>query len=114
VGLTASQVVLLGDPACKVGAHIESEGQTRDTGIIGVADPLDYSFVEMSYLSRNAQIKPGYIVKTSGDGEVFPKDIPIGQVVDLQTVEYGLYTVARVKLAANLNALEEVWVLIPR
>jgi len=28
-------------------------------------------------------------------------------------VESGLYTEAQVKLAANLNALDEVWVLLP-
>ena len=110
VSLTRSQVVLLGDPNCKVAARVENE--TRDTGIIGAAGPVDNLLVEMAYLSRNANLKPGQSVRTSGWGGIFPKDILIGTVVDSQTVEYGLYTVARVKLAANLNALEEVWVMV--
>ncbi len=109
VSLTRSQVVLLGDPNCKVAARVENE--TRDSGIIGPGGPLDRELVELGYLSRNANLKPGQKVRTSGEGGIFPRDIPIGTIVDSQTVEYGLYTVARVKLAANLNALEEVWVM---
>jgi len=111
VGLTRSQVVLLGDPDCKVAARVLNP--TRDTGVIGPGDPLDREFVEMGYLSRSADLKSGQEVITSGLGGLFPANIVIGKVVDAHTVEYGLYTVARVKLAANLSALEEVWVLGP-
>ncbi|HYG33527.1 MAG TPA: rod shape-determining protein MreC [Clostridia bacterium] len=109
VSLTRSQVILIGDPNCKVAARIDN--QARDTGVIGGSGPLESEFVEMGYLSRNAEIKPGQYVWTSGLGGIFPKDIFIGRVVDSHTEEYGLYTVARVRLAANLNALEEVWVM---
>jgi rod shape-determining protein MreC len=108
VSLTHSQVVLLGDPNCKVSARVENEA--HDTGVISASGPLDKDFVEMGFLSRDANLKPGQIVKTSGNGGLFPKDITIGKVVDVRPVEYGLSLVARVKLAANLNALEEVWV----
>lgn len=111
VGLTRSQVVLIGDPNCKVSALVENE--TRDTGVIGAGGPLYTSLVELSYLSRNASLKPGQQVVTSGLGEIFPAGIRIGKVVDSRPVEYGLYTEARVKLEVNLGALEEVWVLLP-
>src|SRR5882762_820873 len=107
VSLTSSQVVLLGDPNCKVHARVEDTG---DTGVVGASGPLDSDFVEMNYLSKNANLKPGQNVKTSGEGGIFPRDIPIGKIIDTHSVEYGLSTVARVKLAANLNALEQVWV----
>jgi rod shape-determining protein MreC len=111
VSLTRSQVVLLGDPNCKVAARVENE--TRDTGIIGPSGPLDSKFVGLGYLSRNANLKPAQDVVTSGEGGIFPRGIPIGKVVDVQPVDYGLRSEARVKLAANLNALEEVWVMFP-
>jgi rod shape-determining protein MreC len=111
VSLMRSQVVLIGDPSCKVAALIEN--QSRDTGIIGAAGPLDSSLVELSYLSRNSNLKPGQDVVTSGLGGVFPAGIHIGKVVDSRSVDYGYYTEARVKLAANLGSLEEVWVLLP-
>jgi len=110
VGLTRSQVLLLGDPYCRVAARIENPA--HDTGIVGGSGPLESQFVEMGFLSRNADLKPGQHVWTSGLGGVFPKDILIGTIVDSHPEAYGLSTVARVKLAANLGALEEVWVLL--
>jgi rod shape-determining protein MreC len=111
VSLTRSQVLLLGDPDCRVSALVENE--THDSGIIGGSGPLNSEFVEMGYLSGSANLKPGQLVKTSGNGGIYPRNITIGTVVDSQPVEYGLATVARVKLAANLNALKEVWVMFP-
>jgi rod shape-determining protein MreC len=110
VGLTRSQVVLLGDSNCKAAARVDNA--TRDNGVIGASGPLDGEFVEMGYLTRSANLKPGQDVRTSGDGGIFPPDILIGKIVDAHSVEYGLETVARVKLAANLSALEEVWVMM--
>jgi rod shape-determining protein MreC len=109
--LTSSQVVLLGDPNCKVSALVENDA--RDMGIVGVGGLFDGSMVVMDKLSRNANVKPGQRVVTSGLGEVFPKNIPIGQIADARPAEFGLYTEARVKLGANPGALEEVWVLFP-
>ena len=110
VSLTRSQVVLLGDPSCHVAAEVEDP--SGDNGVIGASGPLDSGFVELGRLSGNADLKPGQLVRTSGLGGIFPKDLLIGQVVDTQPIEYGFGTVARVKLAANLSALEEVWVLV--
>lgn len=111
VGLTRSQVLLLGDPKCLVSAVVEN--QQRDQGILGSGSPLDNDVVELNYLARSADVKPGQSVRTSGLGGVFPQGIPIGKIVDTRPVEYGLYTQARVKLAAHLSGLDEVWVLLP-
>ena len=111
VGLTRSQVVLLGDPNCKASAQVEN--QTHDTGIISAGGPLDNSLVQLTYLSSSANLKPGQSVITSGLGGIFPKGIPIGLIVENpHSVEFGLYAETRVKLSANLGALEQVWVLI--
>jgi len=106
-----SQVVLIGDHDCRVSALVENA--THDMGVLSASGPHESSLVELSYLSSTANLKSGQNVITSGLGGVFPKGIPIGKIVDAQTVEYGLATEARVKLNANLGALEEVWVLFP-
>jgi rod shape-determining protein MreC len=111
VGLTRSQVVLIGDPNCRVSAIVENPA--HDMGIVSASGPLDASLVNLTYLSGSASLKPGQNVITSGLGGVFPKGIPVGQVVDSRPVEFGLYTEARVKLSANLGALDQVWVLFP-
>lgn len=111
VTLTRSQVVLLGDPGCKVAARVDNP--SGDTGVLGASGPLESGFVEMGFLSRNAALKPGQLIRTSGKGGFFPENIPIGTVVDTRLVDSGLATVARVKLGANLTSLDEVWVRFP-
>ncbi|HUA68661.1 MAG TPA: rod shape-determining protein MreC [Candidatus Saccharimonadales bacterium] len=109
VAFTRSQVVLIGDPNCRVSALVENPA--HDIGIITASGPVDSSLVDLTYLSGNADLKPGENVVTSGEGGIFPRGIPIGQVVDSRPVEFGLYTEARVKLSVNLGTLEQVWVL---
>jgi len=112
VGLTHSQVALIGDPECGVSAVV---AETRDTGIIleARAAPDADGLVVMRTLQRSPTTMPGHRVLTSGLGGVFPSGIPIGQIVDTRPVEGGLYTEARIRLAANLGQLEEIWVLMP-
>jgi rod shape-determining protein MreC len=110
VGLTSSQVVLIGSQECKVAALVDKTG---DNGVItSFSSPLDNSLVTMSFLSSNSSLKPGQRVITWGEGNIFPKGILIGEIVeDPHQAELG-YNEARVKLAANLGALEEVWVVM--
>jgi len=110
-GVLRSQVVLLGDPNCRVSARVGNPA--RDIGVLMASGPLPASWLDLTYLSSTANIKSGQSVMTSGEGGIFPAGIPIGQVMDAQTVEFGLYTQARVKPSANLGALREVWVLMP-
>ena len=110
VGYSWSQVLLLGNPDCRVSVMIED---TREHGVIAPASSLDNTIVELSYLSRNSKLAPGQRVVTSGDGGIFPKGILVGEVVDWKSVGYGLSTEARVKVDVNINALEEVFVRIP-
>lgn len=110
VSLTRSQVVLVGDPNCKVAARVDNA--SRDTGVISGSGPLESGTVELGYLSRTADLKPGQSVWTSGLGGIFPKDILVGKILDARSEDYGMSAVARVKLAADLGALEEVWIIM--
>ena len=111
VSLYTAQVVLVGDQNCRVSALVDNP--THDMGVLSASGPLDTSLVELGYLSNNANLRSGENVVTSGLGGIFPKGIPIGRIVDAQSVDYGLATEARVKLNVNLGALEQVWVLFP-
>jgi rod shape-determining protein MreC len=112
VGYAQAQVVLVGDPDCRVSVLIE---ETRDQGVIAPASssPLDDTLVDLGFLSRSSQLKAGQKVVTSGLGGIFPQGIVVGQIVDFHPVGYGLYTEARVKLQVKMNTLEEVWVKVP-
>lgn len=120
VGSTRSQVVLLGDQNCRVAAKVE---ETKENGVI-IPYAADPAIVTLTYLSRGSpvksgqaivtsglELKPGNAVLTSGLGGVFPGGIRIGEIVDVRNVGFGLYQEARVKLAVNLNSLDQVWVV---
>ena len=110
VGPLTSWVVLAGDPNCRFSALIK---KSRSQG--GIVSPRQYSsdprVVELTYLPNDVELRPGQAVVTSGLGGGFPKEIPVGLVVDSWISKDGLYTEARVKLHANLNQLETVRVL---
>jgi rod shape-determining protein MreC len=110
-GASRSLVVLLGDPKCRVSALVP---EAKDSGVIvpNAAGSWKNQFVELGYLSRNAELKPGQAVITSGLGGIFPPGILIGRIADMRSMD-GLYVEARVKLAVNFSALEEVFVLMP-
>lgn len=109
---THSQVALIGDPECGVSVVVV---ETRDSGIIqeSRSAPDGEGLVILRTLQRSPATMAGQRVITSGLGGVFPSGIPVGQIVDTRSVDAGLYTEARVRLAANLNQLEDVWVLMP-
>ncbi|HYG21379.1 MAG TPA: rod shape-determining protein MreC [Verrucomicrobiae bacterium] len=111
VSVDRSQVAILGDPGCRVSGQIGNDA--GDMGVVGVGGPFDGSLVDMFHLSKNAHLKSGQEVFTSGMGGIFPKGILIGRIVDARPVEFGLSMEARIKLAANMSSLDEVWVLFP-
>jgi rod shape-determining protein MreC len=112
VGDHRSQVLLLGDPNLRVAARNDAN---HESGIVMPlsSSPQENGMVDMGYLPGASTSKPGQIIKTSGDGGLFPSDIPIGQIVDLRTRDFGMTREARIKLFANVGALEEVWVMMP-
>ena len=114
VSFAQSQVVLVGDPDCRVSVLV-GEDKSREQGVIAPASssPLDHALVDLSYLSRNSKLIPGQIVVTSGMGGVFPKGIAVGQIADFRSMGSGLYKEAQVRLAVNMNRLDEVFVLMP-
>jgi rod shape-determining protein MreC len=114
VGFAQSQVVLVGDPDCRVAVLIADE-KSREQGIIAPSSssPSDDALVDLGFISRNAKLAAGQMVVTSGQGGIFPPGIIVGQIADFRAVGYGLYKEARVSLAVKMNTLEEVWVKMP-
>lgn len=65
----------------------------------------------MKYLDREDSVIPGDLVVTSGLAGVFPKGIPIGEVVRVWSDSRGLMQEAEVIAVVPLNRVEEVLVL---
>jgi rod shape-determining protein MreC len=114
VGETRSRVVLLGDPGLLV-AVLAGTNRLNGTLRAASAGALENNMLDLENLfgeSADRTVRPGDEVETWGAGGVFPAGIPVGKVVDVPQKDYGVATQARVRLSANLDALENVWVMI--
>ena len=112
VGPGTCRVVLIGDPNCPVSAAL---ADSRETGIVKGASAGDFrgAIVDLSYVSRDAVVRPGQKVITSGQGGIYPPGIVVGEVIDSRLVEAGIYLEARVRLAVSLASIDHVWVRLP-
>jgi rod shape-determining protein MreC len=111
VGATRSEVIVLGDPNLRVSVAVETNGE-NGVVVSRASNPAENNMIDLVYLSGSSTVRPGQTVVTSGLGEIFPPRIPVGTIVDVRRKDNGLSTEARVKLAANLSQLEEVWVMV--
>ena len=115
VAIDRSRVVMVGDPNCRFSAQVQDphDKSVVAKGIIWPsASSLDRLLVDLVFLPSGSLLRPGQPVVTSGDGGFFPKGVAVGQIVDVRTNDYGLSLEARVKLSANLDRLEQVWVMM--
>lgn len=103
-----SQVLLLTDKESGVGALLaasRSQGPVRGSG-----DPL----LGLEYISNDVKVEQGEKILTSGQDRIFPKDLPVGTVVQVQPDHRSPFQKISVKPAARLDGLEEVLVLLTR
>ena len=114
VSPTSSQVVMVGNPNCKVAAVVEVGEKTRVNGVItGGSSPLNNTLVNLSFLPGGSKLKPGQRVVSWGEAGIFPKGVVIGRIVETSRPnEQGVFE-AKVKLAVDLSNLEYVWVKLP-
>lgn len=108
---TISIVLLISDENCRVAANVEG---TREQGIAsgervaGALTPL----LDLNFLSKQADLKPGQKVYSSGVGGVFPSGLLIGTVKEYKMRD--LDGQARLTPAVDLAKLEDVFVVTGR
>ena len=103
-----SQVLLLTDKESGVGALL---GDSRAQGPVrGTGEPL----LGLEYISNDIKVEPGERILTSGQDRIFPKDLPVGTVMQVQPDRHSPFQRISVKPTARLDGLEEVQVLLTR
>ena len=108
---TISVVLLISDENCRVAASVEG---SREQGIVsgervtGGLTPL----LDLNFLSKQADLKPGQKVYTSGVGGVFPSGLLIAAVKSFRVRE--LDGQAQLTPAVDLSHLEDVFVVTGR
>lgn len=106
-GSNQATVLLLTDPESEVGAVV---GPARDPGVLGGAGADN---LRLTLFQREASVRVGEAVTTSGLGGVFPRGLPLGRVVAVARSDFGLEEYALVKPAVDLDRLDGVLVLRP-
>ena len=102
----SSQVLLLNDPSSGAGAILTS---TRSRGILRGGPG---GVLQITNLMPDERIKPGEPLITSGGDLVFPRGLPVGNVISARPdPDHQPYALITVKPAANLDRIEEVLVV---
>ena len=100
----SAQVLLLTDKDSGVGAMLAESRIQSPVG--GTGDPLLF----MKYVPNDDAVNNGEHVVTSGMDRIFPRDLPVGTIVEIKPG--NPFKQIHVRPAANLERLEEVIVLL--
>jgi rod shape-determining protein MreC len=99
-----SRVLLLLDERSGIGAMVE---ETRNLGVV----EGEGNFYLLRYLPRQAEVKEGDTVISSGLGGVFPKGLAIGEVSKIERRISDLFQYVEVTPYVNFAKLEEVFII---
>lgn len=109
VGLTYAKVVTILDVEMDVGCY---DVRTRDTGILGGDSKLAaQGYCRLSLLPRESVAAKGDLILTTGISGLFPKDLLIGKIVQVEDESHGKSLYAVVEPAAEIAALTDVMVI---
>lgn len=108
---TIAVVLLVSDENCKVAASVEG---SREQGIVSGQRSVEglNPLLNLNFLSKQADLKPGQKVYTSGVGGVFPSGLLIGAVKSFRVRE--LDGQAQLTPAVDLSHLEDAFVVTGR
>lgn len=103
-----AQVLLILDENSTVSGIVQ---ETRENGMVEGQGKRS-SFLQMQRLPRDAKVKAGDHIFSSGLGGVFPKGIFVGRVEKILTDPYDIAKKAIIVPAENFNKIEEVLVVV--
>lgn len=102
----ASTALLITDPGSRVAVFGQ---ETRAPGILkgkGMGNELEVDFVQ-----RDASMKPGELLVTSGLDNKFPKGLPVGRVTKVAPSDYTQFMAVNASPLVDLQHLEEILLL---
>jgi rod shape-determining protein MreC len=105
----ASVVILISDENCRVATTVEG---TREQGIVK-GERTSYTampVISLNFLSKQANLKPGQKVFTSGIGGVVPSGVLIGAVREFKVRELDGH--ATLLPAVDLSTIQDVFVVV--
>jgi len=101
---SAARVLLVADPRSAVSVVLD---RSRE---VGVAVGQGQTLLKVTYLSRDADVRPGDLVLTSGLGPIYPRGLPVGTVVSVSRTT--MFQEAVIRPTSDLGHLEDVLIVL--
>lgn len=112
---TTSEVLLITDSEGQVSASVRGSTGSPTFGIVEGTykrtSRLEAEGNLQMLLRRDDNVNVGDLVLTSGLGGVYPKDVPVGKVEQIQLDGSGLLKTAYISPLVNFDSLEEVYIV---
>ena len=115
VSATTSEVLMILDGEGQVSALVRGSTGEGTFGIVQGTYKRGSRLTPEGNLQmlfrREDNVNAGDLVFTSGDGGVYPKDVPIGKVKEIQLDPLGLLKTAFIEPLVDFDALEEAYIV---
>jgi rod shape-determining protein MreC len=82
--------------------------------VAGVTSYRDGGLLAMDYVLADNDVAVGDTIVTSGTGGIFPKGLPVGTVVRVDSAPRGMFRSIAVRPFVNVSALEDVYLIEPK
>jgi len=105
-----SQVDLLTRSTSGVGAIVGQIGESNALGVVSGTSKKD--LLEMKYVSGSIDVKLGQSVFTTGQDDIFPAGLKIGEIVNVVSGSATTPHVIEIRPAARLDSMQEVGILL--
>jgi rod shape-determining protein MreC len=106
VSYNYAKVLLVIDQNSSVDCIIQ---RSRDTGIV---KGLSSKVCLLDYVLKSSDVRVGDVVVTSGLDRIFPKGIPVGDVIEVKDSPGELFKDVKISPRVNFSKLEELLVIL--
>ncbi len=105
VGEKTTVVHLINDINFRLGVRLQ---QARYNGIL---EPMSDHSGLIKEIPKTTEIQIGEEVITSGFSDVYPKGLPVGKVVKVETIPNSIHKNAVVRYYVDVNTIEELFII---
>lgn len=109
VGLTTSMIMPVYDFQCNISSRIQN---TRDIGLVSGLGSVDAPLI-MRYIKKRVldELNYGDMIVTSGENDNYMKDIPVGYISKITTLDYDSSLEIEVTPIIDFSRLENVLIV---
>ncbi|MFT3743550.1 MAG: rod shape-determining protein MreC [Pyrinomonadaceae bacterium] len=104
------QVDMITRSTSGVGAVVGQIGESNALGVVSGTSKKD--LIEMKYVSGSVDVKVGQSVFTTGQDDIFPAGLKIGEIVNVVSGSATTPHMIEIKPAAKIDSMQEVGILL--